>query len=322
MPWQEALPPGYLRGATAPLQAVAIARASFAGGQADALLLTGTDFLRSCYSSEDRKRLMRVFEGGRTHLEGYALLAQRFIESEGISKEDFRTLAECLFENYRRTCRARSLLCGEPEERWFEFVNDYFRGVDCANPYVDFSGAILLVTEQAAELCKIPAEDRIHILACELREAGTDAIEDIPSVVRYVHLEAAYRAACRQAGVDFARRFLAGDALLEVYSCYPVVALAFLLRSGLVPGFQGVPELLRRLDVTVTGGLNLGRAPWNNTTLNAIIAMTELLRDAGGKRLAGVHSNGSLGYHQGFLLLGREQERRANGPARGGVCDG
>jgi len=307
MPWQEPLPPGYLRGATAPLQAITVARASFAGGRADALLLTGTDRLRSDYAPTERKRLMQVFEGGRTHLEGYALLAQQFIESAGISREDFHKLAECLFENYRRTCRARSLPWAEPEERWFGFVNEYFRGVDCANPYVDFSGAILLVTEQAAELCEIPAEDRIRILACELREAGIDAIEDIPSVVRYAHLEAAYAAACRQAGVDFPRRFLAGDALLEVYSCYPVVPLAFLLRSGLVPGLPGVPALLRRLDVTVTGGLNLGRAPWNNTTLNAVVAMTRLLRDPGEKKLAGVHSNGSLGYQQGFLLLGREQ---------------
>jgi hypothetical protein len=249
---------------------------------------------------------MRVFEGGRTHLEGYALLAQRFIESAGISKEIFLTLAERLFENYCRTCQARSLQFVEPEERWFGFVNEYFRGVDCANPYVDFSGAILLITERAAEMCEIPAENRIRILACELREAGSDTIEDISSVVRYAHLEQAYAAACRHAGVDFRSQFLAGDALLEVYSCYPVVPLAFLLRSELVSTLSQVPDLLRRFDVTVTGGLNLGRAPWNNTTLNAIVAVAELLRNPGEKRLAGVQSNGSLGYQQGFLLLGRE----------------
>lgn len=305
MPRNEPLPPGYLRGATAPLQAIAIARASFAAGRADALLLTGTDHLRSDYAPEERKRLMRVFDGGGTHLEGYALLAEKFVGSAGISKEDFRTLAECLFENYHRTCRARSLPSAEPEARWFGLVNEYFRGVDCANPYVDFSGAILLVTERGAEICGIPAENGIRILACELREAGSDTIKDIPSVARYAHLEAAYAAACRHAGVDFARCFLAGEALLEVYSCYPVVPLAFLLRSGLVQTLDRVPDLLQQFDVTVTGGLNLGRAPWNNTTLNAIVAMTERLRDPGEKRLAGVHSNGSLGYQQGFLLLGR-----------------
>lgn len=305
MPWNEPLAPGYLRGATAPLQATAIARTSFASGCADALLLVGTDPLRSGYTQEERKRLMRVFEDGQTHLDGYRQLTQQFIDSTGISTEGFRTLAQCLFENYRRTCRDRSLPCGEPAVRWFEFVNDYFRGVDCANPYVDFAGAILLVTEKAAELCEIPMERRIRILACELREAGSDAIEGIPSVVRYAHLDAAYAAACRSAGVDFSHRFLAGDALLEVYSCYPVVPLAFLLRAGLVAALAEVPDLLQRLDVTVTGGLNLGRAPWNNTTLNAIVAMTELLRVPGERSLAGIHSNGSLGYQQGFMLLER-----------------
>ena len=91
-----------------------------------------------------------------------------------------------------------------------------------------------------------------------------------------------------------------------MYSCYPVVPLAFLLRSELVPTLSRDPDLLRHFDVTVTGGLNLGRAPWNNTTLNAIVAIAELLRTPGEPRLAGVHSNGSLGYQQGFLLLGRE----------------
>ena len=84
-----------------------------------------------------------------------------------------------------------------------------------------------------------------------------------------------------------------------------VVPLAFPLRSGLAPTLAEVPDLLRRHDVTVTGGLNLGRAPWNNTTLNAVIAMAELLRAPSEKPLAGVHGNGSLGYQQGFLLLER-----------------
>jgi hypothetical protein len=307
LPWRDPLPPGYLRGATAPLQAIEIARAAFATGKADALLLEGNDLLRSSYAPDERKRLMRVFQGGRTHLEGYALLTQHFIDGMGISLTDFHALAQCLFENYRRTCRVRSPPCAEPQPRWFDFVNEYFRGVDCANPYIDFSGAVLLLSERAAQVCEIAPENRIHVLACDLREAGSDAIEDIPAVSSYAHLETAYTAACRQAGVDFSERFLAGDALLEVYSCYPVVPVAFLLRSGLASDLEAVQELLRRHDVTVTGGLNLGRAPWNNTTLNAIITMSELLRNPGVKRLAGVHSNSSLGYQQGFLLLGRDQ---------------
>jgi len=89
MPWNEPLPPSYLRGATAPLQAIEIARSLFGSDRADASLLCGTDRLRSDYTPEDRRRLMRVFEGGQTHLEGYARLAEKFIESIGISRRFF-----------------------------------------------------------------------------------------------------------------------------------------------------------------------------------------------------------------------------------------
>jgi len=94
--------------------------------------------------------------------------------------------------------------------------------------------------------------------------------------------------------------------MLEAYTCYPVVPLAFLLHSGLVRDMAAVPGLLRDFEVTVTGGLNLARAPWNNTTLNSMVVATQLLRGRGPKKLAGIHGNGSLGYQQGFLLLGAE----------------
>jgi len=306
MPWKEPLPPGYLKGATAPLQAIAIASLLFEAGRADAVLLSGTDQLRSDYTPEDRRRLMGVFEGGETHLEGYARLAEKFIDSVGISKGFFLELAERLFENYLRTCRARFPEFKRPEHRWFGFLNEYFRGVDCANPHVDFSGAILVMSDRAAEACELARTARVRVLACELREAGSDSIQAIPTVVRYAHLEEAFAHACEHARIDFVQQFLAGEAMLEAYSCYPVVPLAFLLHSGLVRDMATVPSLLRDFDVTVSGGLNLARAPWNNTTLNSIVIATQLLRTCGSKRLAGIHGNGSLGYQQGFLLLGVE----------------
>lgn len=306
MPWNEPLPPGYLKGATAPLQAIAIAGSLFDAGRADALLLSGTDRLRSDYAPEDRRRLMRVFESGQTHLDGYARLAERFIESISISKQFFLELAERLFDNYLRTCRARFPEFERPEQRWCGFLNEYFRGVDCANPHVDFAGAILLLTDRAADACEVDRKARVHVLACELCEAGSDSIQAIPIVVRYAHLEEAFAQACKHARIDFAQKFLAGEAMLEAYLCYPVVPLAFLLHCGLVRDMGDVPGLLREFDVTITGGLNLARAPWNNTTLNSIVVATQLLRGRDPRRLAGIHGNGSLGYQQGFLLLGTE----------------
>jgi len=61
--------------------------------------------------------------------------------------------------------------------------------------------------------------------------------------------------------------------------------------------------LLQSQEVTQTGGLNLGRAAWNNTTLNNIITMVEKLTSGDGPKIGGVHGNGSIGYQQGFMIL-------------------
>jgi hypothetical protein len=60
--------------------------------------------------------------------------------------------------------------------------------------------------------------------------------------------------------------------------------------------------LLSEREVTVTGGMNLARAPWNNPALNALIVMCERL-NAGSATMGAVHGNGGLGYKQGFAIL-------------------
>ncbi len=65
---------------------------------------------------------------------------------------------------------------------------------------------------------------------------------------------------------------------MEAYTCYPVVPLAFLLASGIASSPKEIPVLLQRLEITVTGGMNLARAPWNNPALNAMVTMYKRLR--------------------------------------------
>lgn len=55
--------------------------------------------------------------------------------------------------------------------------------------------------------------------------------------------------------------------------------------------------------MTVTGGLNLGRAAWNLTSLNALIVMRERILADKNIRLGLVHGNGSLGNQQGITVL-------------------
>jgi hypothetical protein len=80
-----------------------------------------------------------------------------------------------------------------------------------------------------------------------------------------------------------------------------VVPIAFLLATGLARDAREIKALLGAHPVTITGGLNLGRAPWNNSTLSAIVQATETIRD--GTPVVGVHSNAALGYKQGFAVL-------------------
>jgi hypothetical protein len=62
------------------LEAITIALSLFESGQADALLLSGADFLRSGYTAEERKGMMQVFAGGQSHLVGYERVTETFIK--------------------------------------------------------------------------------------------------------------------------------------------------------------------------------------------------------------------------------------------------
>ncbi len=303
--WQAPLPENCLRSACSPMQAVDIAKDLFENDQADALVLRGYDQLKSGYSKEERQKLMQCFPDGRTHFDGYVALAEAFVKEKEITIEQFHSYSDALFNNYLRTFKDRYPDRPDPNETWFNFLNDYFRGVDCANPYVDFSGAMVIVSEKAADICQIPDSSRIRIVSSQLKEAGSDSIEQVSCVVKYDHLQSVYRDACNEADVDFTSLFLSGDALLEVYTCYSAVPMAFLLATGMVKDLSELPTFLETNEITVTAGLNLNRASWNNTTMNNIITMCELLREDRSIQYGGIHGNGSLGYQQGFMILKR-----------------
>ena len=161
------------------------------------------------------------------------------------------------------------------------------------------------MTEQAAELCKVPLEKRIRILGCHVEQACEDGVEHIPEIIRYDHLGKAFEKARGEAGIDFQEKFFKREALLEAYTCYPVVPIAFLLATGLVQKVSEIPDFLKEYPLTLSGGLNLGKAPWNNTTLSHLITMVKQLRDPTQPSLGGIHSNGALGYLQGFVILKR-----------------
>jgi hypothetical protein len=238
-------------------------------------------------------------------LQAYNRMAHAFLDHWGIETDAFRAIAEALFDNHFQVWRRLHPRAQRPDDKWFKPVTDLFRGVDCANPAVDFEGRIIVGTETAAEQCGTAPRDCTLIAGCAVKQAGQDTMEAIPEVVPYTHLTDAFEEACGQSQVDFRRAFLEGEALLEAYTCYPVVPIGFLLATGFAASPNDILDFVSRFPLTITGGLNLAKAPWNNTTVYAMAQMADRLKAPGAPSLGGIHSVGALGYKQAFAILRR-----------------
>ena len=102
--------------------------------------------------------------------------------------------------------------------------------------------------------------------------------------------------------MDVIEEFKKGNLLLEIYTCYPPVPIAFLLSTGMITNVRDLPIFLERYEMTVTGGMNLARAPWNNLALNGLIDMYEKLKESS-TTYGLVRGNGGIGEIQGIALL-------------------
>jgi hypothetical protein len=298
--WDTPIEPNHFRSGCAPVEALAHADELIRSGRAEAVRIRGEDLLRTRYANDKatRQRLMAIYGDACPLPEAYTILARAFMRLHGIDTKRFRGLAARLFENYTITAK-RDGAYTPPRPEAFGEVTDLFHAVDCANPVVDFAGAIVLGRDG------LGTSTSPRVLGVGLGQTTGDGPDHAEKIARYEHLAAACRAACAQAGVDFADEFRVGGALLEAYTCFPVAPLGFLLASGIAPNIDAIDDVLSQREITITGGMNLARAPWNNPALNALIAACERLGASGGPALAGVHGNGGLGYRQGFAILGR-----------------
>jgi hypothetical protein len=310
-PWQQTPAVDHFKSGCAPVEALARAHQLIIDGT-QAVVISGEDELKSGYQREERLRLMSVYEDDLPLTQLYTDLARQFIHHHDIDEQLFKDLCEALFDNYKRSYRhalsddfCETLL---PAAKWYNPITELFRGVDCANPLVDFCGRVLLCSSQLAAQLDIPAEQWIIVDGVGLSVLDGDGPEYIDQIVDYQHLKLAYEQACTAANIDFADQFRQGRALLETYTCYPVVPMAFMLVSGLVDVLEDIPEFLRQHSITITGGMNLARAPWNNPALNGIIDMVQRLKPSHplqktGEQYGLIHANGGLGYRQGVAII-------------------
>lgn len=329
-PWEAPPPSGRRRfkSGCGPVLGLKRARDALAGGEADAVILRGEDLLKTGYPRAERRRLMDIWpdlgvEGLPSIPEAYTRLAEAWMARHGIDAARFRRLADGLLDGYAATSRGRG---GEVDLSALRAVRvtRLFRLGDCANPDVDFRGAALLarsgwdggsgwaaaveaVLRSGDEGAAGSGASRRVLLAGVETEAIPDGPEHIPALATYAHLDRAARRAFSQAGEpdpwDLAVRWRSGEVLLETYTCFPVVPLAFLLASGLVRSPDALEETVASTSLTVTGGMNLARAPWNNPVLHALAVMWARLRAGGSADVGVLHGNGGLGGWQGVAVL-------------------
>lgn len=305
--WHSPLEVDHFRSGCGPIEALAVAYREIAQGREPAVVIRGRDYLKSGYSSAQRQQAMAIYGSEAPLTEVYDQLTARFIEQQGISRPQFIELRDALFENYRRTYLSRGRI-DTTSRRWFEGVTDLFRGIDCANPVVDFEGAILLVSEAAAQALGVDRAQCVVVESVGLGALAVDGPAGLADIARYEHLTAAFTAAFKPLKSPMLPAFERGEVLLDLYTCYPVVPLAALLCGGFVDDVEGLSAFIDTHPLTQTGGMNLARGAWNNPALNGLITMYERLVTCSSNthdpiRYGVVHGNGGAGYRQGVAVL-------------------
>ena len=301
--WEDKLRPLQFKSGASANAAVEKARKLLASKKADVVVIKGTDYLKTGYEKGAREGFMKLYNKKFTPLEGYNDLVPLFLRYHKLSENDFFEIRDALFDNYVKTWKKINPEGHLPDERWFQPLTKYFRGVDCANPNVDYSGQIVLTNEKTADKLKVPKKKRVQIIGNAFTKLSVDGMESLPKIAPYLHLKRTITKALSESKTDFASEFLKGRALLDAYTCYPVVPMGLIYRLGLVKNMNEIKELLTKHEVTITGGLNLGKAAWNLTSLNSLIVMRERLMSSKKAHLGLVHGNGSLGNQQGITLL-------------------
>ncbi len=290
--WEDKLASHEFKSGASAMAAIEKGRKLLVTKKADLVVIKGRDYLKTEYEHSAREKYMRLYRNKYTPLDGYEKLVPLFLKYHKLSEKDYFTIRDALFENYAQTWNGKL-----PGEKWFAPISKYFRGVDCANPTVDYSGQMILSLKKV--------KGAVAITGNAFTKLSVDGFESLPKIAPYLHLKRTAEKALKEAHVDFKKEFLKGRALLDAYTCYPVVPMGLLLRLGLVKNMKEIPEFLKSHKVTVTGGLNLGKAAWNLTSLNALIVMREKLLSSKKMKMGLVHGNGSLGNQQGITILHR-----------------
>lgn len=298
----------YKSGAS-PIQALSDAKELVDHQLYDAVFIFGKEFLLSDIknSKEEVKNAMNIFKD-KSLIECYNLLAHELCKELSLSKACFFQITNDLFNNYRRTYHKNTGFNHTTERgRSLEDLKaDLFKLTDCANPNIDFAGGLILANEDTAEFLQIPKEERIKVTSANYNMVE-GLPESIPKIVGkkdhiFPHLKKSFLEAQSESKVHVVKEFKRGNLLLDVYTCYPPIPIAFLLTTGMINDASEFKEFLGKYEITINGGLNFSRAPWNNPVLNALVDICNKMKKDNIK-FGLVHGNGGIGEVQGIGIL-------------------
>ena len=298
----------YYRSGAGPIHALSDARQLIDHHLYDAVFIFGFEPLltgKKIYGSAALSRAMDIFNGPNL-LSCYNGLAVAICRKYGLAKEDFLTLADLLYRNYCHTYEGidqKQLTEARPRGRFMEDRGaPLFRITDCANPNLDFAGGIIVANNEAADLLAIANQRQLDIISVQhaMVEADPEDLSKISGGELFPHLSHIFTELKQESGIDLCAESAA--VMLDAYTCYPPIPLAFLICGGFMETPRQLEEVLAARDITINGGLSLAGAPWNNPVLSSLVSMYEKL-PAARAHWGLVHGNGGIGEAQGLALL-------------------
>ena len=304
----------YKSGAS-PIQALCDAKELIDNNLYDAVFIFGQELLLSNMKNyrNEVKKAMNIFEE-KTLIQCYNELAEQLCREVGLTEDQFFKISDLLYDNYTKSYNQNTGSNSVSERgRVLDNMNAHlFKLTDCANPNIDFVGGIVVSNTNAAEFLGIDRENKTLVSSCKYNVVKGDP-NSLNRIIGnkgeiFPHLKEAFKAAQEESKIDVSTEYSVGNLLLEVYTCYPPIPIAFLLSTEIIKDISELEKFIKENQMTVSGGLNLARAPWNNPALSGLIDLCEKMKKDKIK-YGVVHGNGGIGEIQGVAILERYEGR-------------
>jgi hypothetical protein len=285
-----------------------------ANNEVDVVVIAGQENLGDISAQDGgRKRILSRIDSayGTPIWKLYNRLAHRFSLELGIEPDKLRDLIETASQNMQRTYRelngvnpvippkaSRFLLSGDAQ--------DYFRTIDCARPYENFFGTVVLANASMLERLDLTIDQTAAVHGSGFRMVGLDNPDGLDQIAKYEHTAGALLEAFQNADIPHcnAKRMLQdGEMQLHGYSCFPFVPLRILHVMGFSPNEMN--EFMEENPITSNSGMYFAQegGPWNCPVISTLVdAYTQILN---GKFYVLTDANGGICELQASIVTGR-----------------